>query len=76
MLERNLSGHIKTSQSEFSLLNKNCSNCLQGTEFVPLSEEEVNRRKQEADEKNRAKLEKLNTKREKKQKQAGTKILP
>lgn len=43
---------------------------------MPLSEEEVNRRKQEADEKNRAKLEKLNTKREKKQKQAGMKILP
>lgn len=50
--------------------------CKEGTEFVPLSEEEVNRRKQEADEKNRAKLEKLNTKREKKQKQAGMKILP
>ena len=45
--------------------------CAQGTVFEPLSEEEVNRRKQAADEKTRAKLEKLDKRRERKQKQAG-----
>ena len=39
--------------------------------FEPLSEEEVNRRKLAADEKTRAKLEKLDKRRERKQKQAG-----
>lgn len=39
--------------------------------FEPLPEEEVHRRKQAEEEKNRAKLEKLNKKQEKKQKQAG-----
>lgn len=43
----------------------------QGTVFEPLSEEEVNRRKQAAEEKTRAKEEKLNKRTEKKQKQAG-----
>lgn len=43
----------------------------QGSVFEPLSEEEVHRRKQAEDEKNRARLEKLNKKQEKKQKQAG-----
>ena len=45
--------------------------CVQGTVFEPLSEEEVNRRKQAADEKNRARLEKLDKRKESKQKQAG-----
>ena len=45
--------------------------CAQGTVFEPLSEEEVNRRKLAADEKTRAKLEKLDKRRERKQKQAG-----
>ena len=40
--------------------------------FEPLPEEEVRRRKQAEEEKNRAKMEKLNKKQEKKQKQAGT----
>lgn len=43
----------------------------QGSVFEPLSEEEVHRRKQAEDEKNQARLEKLNKKQEKKQKQAG-----
>lgn len=45
--------------------------CVQGTVFEPLSEEEVNRRKQMAEEKARVRLEKLNKRTEKKQKQAG-----
>ncbi|XP_067020719.1 bromodomain adjacent to zinc finger domain protein 2B-like isoform X4 [Acropora muricata] len=44
--------------------------CKEGTVFEPLSEEEVNRRKQMAEEKARARLEKLNKRTEKKQKQA------
>ncbi|KAL9966066.1 hypothetical protein ACROYT_G024079 [Oculina patagonica] len=44
--------------------------CREGSVFEPLPEEEVNRRKQEDEEKNRAKMEKLNKKQEKKQKQA------
>lgn len=43
----------------------------QGSVFEPLPEEEVHRRKQAEEEKTRAKLEKLNKKQEKKQKQAG-----
>jgi len=43
----------------------------QGSVFEPLPEEEVHRRKQAEEEKNRAKMEKLNKKQEKKQKQAG-----
>ena len=39
--------------------------------FEPLTEEEVKRRKQEEDEKNRVRMEKLHKKQEKKQKQAG-----
>ncbi|XP_067020720.1 bromodomain adjacent to zinc finger domain protein 2B-like isoform X5 [Acropora muricata] len=46
--------------------------CKEGTVFEPLSEEEVNRRKQMAEEKARARLEKLNKRTEKKQKQAET----
>lgn len=45
--------------------------CKEGTVFEPLSEEEVNRRKQMAEEKARVRLEKLNKRTEKKQKQAG-----
>lgn len=44
--------------------------CKEGTVFEPLSEEEVNRRKQMAEEKARVRLEKLNKRTEKKQKQA------
>lgn len=44
---------------------------LQGSVFEPLSEEEVNRRKQEEDEKTRVRMDKMNKKQEKKQKQAG-----
>ncbi|PFX32428.1 bromodomain adjacent to zinc finger domain protein 2B-like isoform X3 [Stylophora pistillata] len=44
--------------------------CKEGSMFEPLAEEEVKRRKQEEDEKNRAKMEKLHKKQEKKQKQA------
>lgn len=39
--------------------------------FEPLTEEEVKRRKQAEDEKNRVKMERLHKKQEKKQKQAG-----
>ncbi|XP_029202523.2 bromodomain adjacent to zinc finger domain protein 2B-like isoform X3 [Acropora millepora] len=46
--------------------------CKEGTVFEPLSEEEVNRRKQMAEEKARVRLEKLNKRTEKKQKQAET----
>ena len=44
---------------------------FQGSIFEPLSEEEVNRRKQAEEEKTRAKLEKINSKKEKKKQQAG-----
>ena len=47
------------------------SSIYQGSGFEPLTEEEVKRRKQAEDEKNRVKMEKLHKKQEKKQKQAG-----